>query len=224
MAVLIVRHLRKSGARNSLYSGAGSIGIIAAARSALVVGHDPSADDRHQHILALNKSNLADAPSLAYRTIKHPDDTITVEWLGPSKYSAADITAAEAKADEHSVLREAMSVLYSILAKGPIPANEVVRLARQAAISERTLKRAKRDLRVRSWKQGSGRGSRWFWQLPNDEDLLRPFALDELMDELIYGGADVVPPDDNIQRDNNTGHRDNDHHGDEGDEDWSCVT
>ena len=63
-------------------------------------------------------------------------------------------------------------------------------MAKRAAVSERTLKRAKRNLGVRSWKFGSGRGSRWFWELPDDEKLLRPFKnqdIDYLMNELIYG-------------------------------------
>jgi hypothetical protein len=215
LGVLVVRHLRKAGAKNPLYGGAGSIGIIAAARSALVVGRDPGSDDKHQHILALSKSNLADAASLAYQTIKRPDDTIAVEWLGPNKYSAEDITAAEARVE--SALREAMQVLYGILAKGPVAANEVVKLARLAAISERTLKRAKHDLHVRSWKHGSGRGSRWFWQLPNDKALLGPFAMDELMDELIYGVADVVPPESEETRDDDTSLGDDDGEG------WSVA-
>jgi hypothetical protein len=224
LAVLIVRHLRKAGARNPLYAGGGSIGIIAAVRSALIVGPDLSSDDKHQHILALNKSNLADAPSLAYRTVKHTDDTITVEWLGPSKYSSADITAAQMKGDEHSALREAMQVLYSILSRGPVAANEVVKLARLAAISERTLKRAKRDLRVRSWKQGSGQGSRWYWQLPNDPDLLWPFDMDDLMDRLIYGDGESPLPGDDRTHDDNTNHQDDDHPGDDdGEENWSAC-
>ncbi len=196
LAVVLVRHLTKAAARNSLHVGVGSIGIIAAARSALVVGHDPSSDNKHQHILALNKSNLADAESLCYRTIKHSDASIAVEWLGSSKFSAADITAAEAKAEEQTALREAMQVLYSILADGGVSANEVVRVARAACVTERTLKRAKKELRVKSTKKGSGQGSEWFWSLPDDEDFLRPFKdkdIGELIDRLIHGDNDLAP-------------------------------
>ena len=174
-----------------MYGGSGSIGIIAAARAGLFVGPDPGSDDKYRHVLAQSKGNLSDATSVCYRTVKHADGTVTVEWLGPSRHTAADLAAVGA--DDHSLLTEARYVLYSILSQGQVPANDVIRLAKRAAISERTLKRAKRDLGVRSWKFGSGSGSRWFWELPDDEELLRPFKdqdLDDLMNELIYGNTD----------------------------------
>ena len=195
VAVLIVRHLRKSGARNPLYGGAGSIGIIAAARAGLFVGPDPGSDDKYRHVLAQSKGNLSDAASVCYRTVRKDDGTVTVNWLGPRKHTAADLASANAAADDPSALVEARYVLYSILSKGQLPANEVIRLAKQAAVSERTLKRAKRDLRVRSWKFGSGAGSRWFWELPDDEELLRPLKehdLGDLMNQLIYGDAQLL--------------------------------
>src|SRR5207248_4253855 len=54
-AVLIIRHLNKGSADNLLYRGAGSIGIIAAARIGLIVAHDPQ--DENKHILATTKNN-----------------------------------------------------------------------------------------------------------------------------------------------------------------------
>ena len=193
LAVVVVRHLRKTGARNPLYGGSGSIGIIAAARAGLFVAGDPDSDDNYRHVLAQSKGNLSNATSLCYRTVKHADGTVTVEWLGPSRHTAEDLSAANAVGDDHSALLEAQQVLYSILSKGQLPANDVIRLAKRAAVSERTLKRAKHDLGVHSWKFGSGSGSRWFWELPEDEELLRPFKdqdLDDLMNELIYGNTD----------------------------------
>jgi hypothetical protein len=203
LAVVVVRHLRKTGARNPLYSGMGSIGIIAAARAGLLAGPDPASDDKHRHILAQSKGGQSDADSLCYRTVKRDDGTIVVEWLGPSKHTAADLVGASAAADDHSALLEAQYVLYSILSEGHLPANDVIRLAKLAAVSERTLKRAKRDLGVCSWKLGSGAGSRWFWELPENEELLRPFKdkdIDCLMDRLIYGDCDSPPEGDDRKR------------------------
>jgi hypothetical protein len=220
LAILVVRHLRKTGSRNPLYGGAGSIGIIGAARAGLFVGNDPGGDDKHRHVLAQSKGNLSDATSLCYRTVKRDDGTVTVEWLGPSKHTAADLAAANVAADEHSALREAQYVLYSILAVGPVQANEVIRLAKSAGVTERTLKRAKRDLGVRSFKEGSGPGSRWLWELPVDEELLQPFKardIDDLMERLIYGGGD--PPSSTSDRERRPGRRDQHQHEDEGDDD-----
>ena len=100
---------------------------------------------------------------------------MTVEWLGPSRHTAEDLSAGNPATDDRSALLEAQQVLYSILSKGRVSANNVHRFAKQATVSERTLKRAKRNLGVRSWKFGSGPGSRWYWELPDDQKLLRPF-------------------------------------------------
>ena len=224
LAVVVVRHLRKSGSTNPIYGGSGSIGIIAAARAGLLVGPDPDSDDKYRHVLAHSKGNLADATSLCYRTVRHDDGTVTTEWLGPSKHGAADIAAANVRTDDHSSLLEAKYVLYSILAKGQVPANDVIRLAKRAAVSERTLKRAKRDLGVRSWKFGSGSGSRWFWELPDDEELLRPLKdqdLDYLMNELIYGNTDRLQEGSNQKR--QTNRRDQKQHDDNGEEDCPAT-
>ena len=102
LAVLIVPHLRKSAASNPLYAGLGSIGIIGAGRSAFVESTDPPRENQHQHILAQSKGNLASAASLAYRTIKRPDGTIGMEWLGPVAYTAADLMGCVV--DDHSAV------------------------------------------------------------------------------------------------------------------------
>ncbi len=56
-AILIIRHLTKGASVNALYRGAGSIGIIAAARTGLLVAPDPY--DEHRRILATTKNNLS---------------------------------------------------------------------------------------------------------------------------------------------------------------------
>jgi hypothetical protein len=173
----------------------------------------------HHHVLAQSKGSLSDAASLCYRTVKGDDGIVTVEWLGASKYSATDLAAANATADEHSALLEARYVLYSILSEGRVPASDVIRLAKHTGVSERTLKRAKRDLGVASWKHGSGPGSQWSWELPPDEELLRPFKskdLDCLMDELIYG--DDGEPQEGTEPTHRPGQREQRQQEDEGDE------
>jgi hypothetical protein len=95
-------------------------------------------------------------------------------------------------ADDNSAMAEAQYVIYSILAEGPVPAKECVQLAKEAAASERTLKRAKSQMGVRSWKEGSGKDSRWLWELPNDPKLLQRFKdkdIGNLIERLIHGNV-----------------------------------
>jgi hypothetical protein len=163
LAVVVLRHLTKNSSGNALYRGLGSIATVALARSALRVASDPDSDDPYGHVLIQTKTNLSAAPSLRYRTVKQGGN-ILIEWLGESACTAKDLVAAEH--DDHSALREATEVLLAILEKGPVSAKDVVRLAREAGVSKRTLDRAKRALRVRSIRSGSGWYSHWEWALP----------------------------------------------------------
>jgi len=197
LSIVIVRLLIKSASSNPMYRGAGSIAFIAAARSALQVATDPSKKDPFNHVLLQLKGNLASAASLNYRTLRQ-NGGMAIEWLGESKLTARELGAAAR--EEHSKLHEAAVVLYGILAEGPVWASEAMAVAGRAGVSKRTLDRAKKLLGVVVRKWGSGRGSRWSWQLPEDPELLRRFRsleIDDLMDRLIYG-ADMPPvPDGN---------------------------
>lgn len=64
--VLVVRHLNKGGTGcKAIYRGGGSIGILGACRSALLVGRDPEYPDKC--LLAVNKSNYAAlSPTVRY--------------------------------------------------------------------------------------------------------------------------------------------------------------
>ena len=191
VAVLLVRHQRKSGGRNALYRGAGSIAFTALARSELVVVPDPDSDDRHRHVLALAKSNLAVADSLIFRTIRSADGTITIEWIGTSPRNVDDLAHAVLGSDQQLQIQEAMYFLVSAFSRcEPIPVLDLFKLARLAGISITTLKRAKRALHMKSRRVGGGIGSKWYWLPPDDERLLQQFRdrdLDELVNDLCHG-------------------------------------
>ena len=164
-AVLIVRHLNKAAGGNTLYRGGGSIGIIGAARSGLVVAQDP--DDPERRILAANKHNLSvAAPSLVFRVETAPNGAARVAWGGTSGLSAGDILKEPADPEQRSAFSEAKEFLTKELTDGPVAAEAVRKDARGASISERTLKRAKRALGIGSKKEGDGS---WSWVLPEDE-------------------------------------------------------
>src|SRR6266496_2320716 len=82
-AILLVRHLNKGSLHNPLYRGSGSIGIIASARSGLLVVRDPS--DENKRILTTTKNNLSiKAPNLTYNITANSDGIPTINWLGTS--------------------------------------------------------------------------------------------------------------------------------------------
>ena len=197
MAVVLVRHLTKSTGANPLYRGAGSIALIGASRSSLLVAVDPGIPERR--VLAVAKSSLTGKPpSLSFRPVAS-GEALVIEFLGHSDYSAAQLLEA-ARSHSRRELEEAIYVLYSILGDGPLLAIEAKKLANAAGITDRTLRRAKEVLQVGSRRKGFGRGSQFRWILPKQHEIvarLREHDLDMLCDKLFHGdtGENQFPDD-----------------------------
>jgi RecA-family ATPase len=113
-AVVVVRHLNKSSGTNPLYRGGGSIGIVGAARSAMLVAKHPEDDQRR--VLASQKSNLAEAPSsLTFVLAEAANGAVRVEWKGGTTLKASALLAAPANEEERRemmALREAITELF----------------------------------------------------------------------------------------------------------------
>jgi RecA-family ATPase len=108
-AVLVIRHLNKGSGGDPLYRGGGSIGIIGAARSALLVARHPH-DERR--VLASLKNNLAEpAPSLAFALVGAANGAVRVEWKGLTTHTAAALLAVPTDPEERSALEEATEFL-----------------------------------------------------------------------------------------------------------------
>jgi archaellum biogenesis ATPase FlaH len=85
-AILIIRHLNKGNSDNILYRGAGSIGIIGAARIALLVAHDP--EDEQKRVLATTKNNLSKmASNLTFQIVENERGVPHIQWLGENQYT-----------------------------------------------------------------------------------------------------------------------------------------
>ncbi len=166
--VLIVRHLNKSGGGNALYRGGGSIGIVAAARAAFIVGKDPH--DSARRVLAVTKLNIAKEPrSLQYRIAVNEEGKPFLSWEGETDLSANDLLAPPDTKSGQSKLEQAKKFLIDELSKGPVRQTRLEMLAGKIGISEATLKRAKRDLAEEDtpiWTERiGGRMGHWMWSL-----------------------------------------------------------
>ena len=173
VAIILVRHLNKAPGGNPLYRGGGSIGIVGAARSGLLVGRDPGDDTRR--VLASTKCNLAPpVASIAFH-LETIGDTSRVAYDGESTFSAQSILAEPVGDDERSAQDEAVMFVKDVLAAGAMSAKDIKKLAREAGIADRTLDRAKRKAGVVSTQLGFHQG--WIWELPTDDhasDTRRP--------------------------------------------------
>jgi hypothetical protein len=167
-AILVVRHLNKSlNTDHPIYRGGGSIGIIGAARSGLLVAADPG--DPEVRVLAVTKSSLARmAVSLKYRIHEAAPGVPAIQWLGESTQTAAALLAATAKGCETKTeLAEAAEWLATSLKNGPVPTTQLRREAEAAGHTWATIRRAQRTLEVIAEKT-SFQGQ-WTWRLRNGE-------------------------------------------------------
>ncbi len=172
IAIIIIRHLIKSESSNSVYRGGGSIGIIGAARSALLVAKDPENENRR--ILAGIKSNLAPLPpSLSY-TIENIDGIPKIVWGGVTNHTADALLAVPSNPEERSALEDAKDFLRDLLASGAVEARDIQREAKQAGISDMTLRRARQSLSVSVKKEGYQ--GKWVWILKDVQDSPKVFT------------------------------------------------
>jgi hypothetical protein len=165
-AVLIIRHLSKALQDRAIYRGLGSIDFAAAARSILLAAQDPQ--HPHQRVLAHAKSSLAKTgPSLTYEIREGQ-----FLWAGQSELTADALIQPYPVEEERSATEEAQDFLRDFLVDGAKPAKEVIKEARKAGISERTLDRAKKGLvkarRANAIGESQGSGQ-WAWYLIDQE-------------------------------------------------------
>jgi putative DNA primase/helicase len=160
-AVIVIRHVRKSGGR-AIHAGVGSVGIVGSARAAYLVGRDPADDELR--VLAPVKMNLALMPAALQYSLGESKGFPVLRWRGQAHRRADELVGSEHTGER----QEATAFLLDTLAEGPVAATEVRNAASAAALSWATVKRAKADLGVVSAKSGFGEGACWFWSLPAD--------------------------------------------------------
>jgi hypothetical protein len=171
-AILLIRHLNKSGDLKAEYRGGGSIAFSGAARSVMVVDEHP--DKPGLLVLARVKMNLArGVPSLGYRLEEEPlYECPVVVWQGIEAIDARTLLAGHDARKDAPAREEACRLLEQLLADGPVDAKDAARLMDEASISNRTLKRAKQQLGVVTARKRDEHGKTigWEWSLPRAED------------------------------------------------------
>jgi len=171
-AVIGITHLSKGTVgRDPTERVTGSIAFGAVARMVLLAARTRNNDGEERRVMVRAKTNIApDDGGFEYR-IDQREATPEIEasaltWGVAIAGTARDLLAqaeADSAADEESSARvEAAAFLESELKGGPKAAKAIFKEAREAGHSERTIKRAKKDLRVESRKAENG----WVWALP----------------------------------------------------------
>jgi putative DNA primase/helicase len=160
-ALLAVRHLGKSrGGGHALNAGIGSIDLVAAARSVLLVGADP--DEPNKRAIVQVKNNLAPHGEAIGYTL----DDGQFHWTGASPLTATRILSVASDDVERGALVNAKEFLSSALADGAREVEEVAKEARQVGITMQTLRRAREQLGIRARRVGQpGTKQQFLWSL-----------------------------------------------------------
>jgi hypothetical protein len=175
--ICIVRHLAKSSTGRSVNNGLGSIDIVGAVRSELLVGK--SSDEPIQWVMIHDKTNVGrfgDALRFEINgaVVKNKKDekieTAKLEWRGKSHLTSADLRAPE-RSGQKSVADRGRDWLTSTLANGPRRATDIfadwaAESGQSVDTAERTMQKAATGLLVVKTKGGKGKHGPMMWQLP----------------------------------------------------------
>ena len=164
IALIGLLHISKGNTGNAKHRGNASVAFMNLSRSTLYAANDP--DIPGCFVLAQSKTNLGPlVPSLRYRLEGQENGHARVAWEGVSAHTAESLNAQGSTQEERSELHDAEEFLLEVLADGPLLYSALIKLARNAGIAERTLKRAKASLHVES-KKARTQDGQWTWHLP----------------------------------------------------------
>ena len=138
----------------SNYRGLGCIDFQATARSVLIVGR--LKDNPQIRVMVQDKSSLApEGEPIAFELDKENG----FRWLGHYDISADDLLCGIPREKKSE---RAENLILEYLSQGKYPQQALLKKAQAIGISKRVLDEAKKELNVRSLKEGS----QWYWELP----------------------------------------------------------
>jgi archaellum biogenesis ATPase FlaH len=151
-AILLIGHMNKGNAKSS-YRGLGSIDFQAAARSVLIVGR--LKDNEQIRVVAHGKSSLApEGEPIAFELNKETG----FKWLGHYDISLDELLSG---IGNKSKTEQAENLLLELLENEPKRQSFLLNKANAIGISKRTLDEAKKNLEIKSFKDGEN----WYWKI-----------------------------------------------------------
>lgn len=169
-------HFNKAGLNDLLVRINGSRGFSTAVRSVLAVGAHP--DNEADRLCVLAKANMTsktDVPAIRFHlegcTIAHPSDgaeisTARIVLLGEETGHHPDSLLQLATSEDRTLADEATEWLSAILADGPMPKADLVKLAHHEGLSDKALRIARERLHVITERDHTTQGRPSQWRLP----------------------------------------------------------
>jgi hypothetical protein len=158
-AIVAIGHMNKASGSKGIYRGLGSIDIIAAARSVLLVGRIKS--NPLIRVMAQLKNSLAEeGKAIAFEIY----DSSMVKWLGEYNITAEELINGDSNNNDTPKLSEAMFALNEMLGNGAMPCSRIYSHMKGRGISKRSVERAKQNLNIKSDKHADG----WYWSFQQE--------------------------------------------------------
>jgi hypothetical protein len=171
-AIIGITHFSKgTSGREPIERITGSLAFGAVARVVLVASKTKNEDGDDIRIFLRAKSNIGiDEGGFEYSLESATTDigieTSRVLWGSPIEGSARELLGeAEEESDGGSV-KACMSLVTDLLAYGEVSANQMEKDCKGAGFSVATMRRAKKQLGIKSIKTGMGSKGIWVWELP----------------------------------------------------------
>lgn len=154
-AVVIIGHMNKATGSKGLYRSLGSIDIMAAARSVLLIGR--LKDEPSIRVMTQIKNNLApEGRSIAFEMMQEG----SIRWIGYYDVTADNLLSGSNQPDS-SKLIQARTLLREALSEKTMLCADAYALCRKYGIGERSVDSAKRLENIKSVKKSEG----WYWEL-----------------------------------------------------------
>jgi putative DNA primase/helicase len=195
LGVVAISHLNKSGGRRAIARIMGSQEWVAAPRAVFLVAEEVGTGRR---LFLPLKNNLGpDRTGYAFeledKIVANGIRTSAVVWSGDHvTISTDEALAAAAK----NVKSGAIDFLQRVLSEGPMDQAEIVRLAKEAGLSQKNLRTAREKLGITPRKEGFGASGKWVWVPAGGATVLKLVVNNEAKTPAdkkeAHGGADDI--------------------------------
>ncbi|MCD8150167.1 MAG: AAA family ATPase [Clostridiales bacterium] len=155
-AVVLIGHLNKMSGGKNLYRGLGSIDITAIARSVLMVTRDKQMPDI-RYISQIKSSLAPEGESVAFIM----DADVGFQWIGRCSLRNVSDEMLLTEPERKTKIWRVKNILRLMMTAEDVPSNEVIETMGRLNFSERTVRRAAKDLGIKAYRKRYV----WYWKL-----------------------------------------------------------
>ncbi len=165
-AIVLIGHMNKGNAGNSIYRSLGSIDIAAIARSVLMIKRDGK-ESQVRYMIPIKSSLSPEGTAIAFSLGGEEG----FQWLGPYDLDFSD--TEEYHTRKNGKKADVTDCLIEMLSEHDVLSADILSEMSQLGVSRRTVFNAKKEVGVQAYRNNNA----WYWRLPKT----RPDGIDGIM-------------------------------------------